>query len=881
MESAASTPASIASTPASTRERVEREALLRVAARVAGSNDLEQVLRLSATDALDALGASSLAISRFETDPNGEPICRTLINVGELSPAEEAYPTNETYAVARYPSLKRMLDSGEPYFDSLDDPNCESETARTLRELGKASDLGVPIEIEGKIWGELWAAAEHSMSPFEARDVSFLEAIAGQLAVAIGRAELFSNVSRMAYEDSLTGLANRRAFNERLSRACERFLSEGVGVVVVLCDVDALKQVNDAGGHVAGDEVLVAVAEALVSAAAQLPGALVARLAGDEFCVLAEKCSSEEMERVAASAQELIAQAGTPTSISCGIAATDHETDSPAGLLRAADTAQYVSKRRGGNRIHTHGSHTEEHERVVELPATEDGGESPRGWAAIEGINARLEDELADAPTLDRLELVASTFTELADLARWSISIVAPGTGFIRDLSVGENRQYRGSRVRAVGSFAALQSYELSGYPQTAEAMDRSGTFTVNVDDPDADRAEAELLVTQGHRALLAASATNHEGSYLLELVSDRSEPFEDGLEAAVGLAMRAAVVFSPQALEVSRNGGTHARTLGLSLALADRLGKATSAEAACEAVVEEVCEAFQCDFVHLIGVVEERLELRAERAVDPAPENWSQRAEAGLIGRALRKGSPVIAGDVHREPQYRGHNERRQVLSELVVPVWTEGELWGALNLEHGERDYFGPEDAKLLEAIASQLGGRLAALKLYESLDRAYMQTAEALSAALEATDSYTAAHSRAIVERSVAVGERLGLEPAELRVLRYGAALHDIGKIAIPHEILNKPGPLTEDERAVIERHTLIGERILEPIEFLDDIRPVVRSAHERWDGKGYPDGLAGERIPLGARILFACDAYDAMTTDRVYREALRPEQARREL
>jgi HD-GYP domain-containing protein (c-di-GMP phosphodiesterase class II) len=115
----------------------------------------------------------------------------------------------------------------------------------------------------------------------------------------------------------------------------------------------------------------------------------------------------------------------------------------------------------------------------------------------------------------------------------------------------------------------------------------------------------------------------------------------------------------------------------------------------------------------------------------------------------------------------------------------------------------------------------------------------------------------------------------------MLRYAAAFHDIGKLAIPREVLNKPGPLDEDEWAVMAQHTLIGERILRPIEFLAPIRSIVRGAHERWDGTGYPDRLAGEEIPLGARILFACDAYDAMTTDRSYRTALAPGDAQAEL
>ena len=113
---------------------------------------------------------------------------------------------------------------------------------------------------------------------------------------------------------------------------------------------------------------------------------------------------------------------------------------------------------------------------------------------------------------------------------------------------------------------------------------------------------------------------------------------------------------------------------------------------------------------------------------------------------------------------------------------------------------------------------------------------------------------------------------MEGDALRDLRFAAALHDIGKLAIPEAILNKPGPLDERERAEMERHTIVGEQILAPVEFLADVAAIVRHEHERWDGKGYPDGLAGEAIPLASRIILACDAYHAMISDRPYRAAL---------
>jgi HD-GYP domain-containing protein (c-di-GMP phosphodiesterase class II) len=214
-------------------------------------------------------------------------------------------------------------------------------------------------------------------------------------------------------------------------------------------------------------------------------------------------------------------------------------------------------------------------------------------------------------------------------------------------------------------------------------------------------------------------------------------------------------------------------------------------------------------------------------------------------------------------------------------VPLWSGDMLWGALNLEELEAGAFDEDDLRLVETVADQLGAALRSASLYEQLERAYLGTAHALVAALEAKDAYTADHALSIVENAEAIGRRLGLDEAALRDLRFAAAFHDIGKIAVPEAILSKPGPLTPEERAIMEHHTVIGEQILKPVEFLAGARVLVRHEHERWDGAGYPDGLAGEQIPLGSRIILACDALHAMTSDRPYRRALSHETAVEEL
>jgi GAF domain-containing protein len=210
---------------------------------------------------------------------------------------------------------------------------------------------------------------------------------------------------------------------------------------------------------------------------------------------------------------------------------------------------------------------------------------------------------------------------------------------------------------------------------------------------------------------------------------------------------------------------------------------------------------------------------------------------------------------------------------SQVVVPiVATGGDIVGVITVYARDADNLGEDDIHILQTIADQVSGTFEQATLFDTLERSYFKTVEALSAALEAKDAYTLDHARSITELSAAVGRRLGMDDMEVRDLKLGALLHDIGKIGVPGEILNKPGPLTPEEFDVMKEHTVIGEQIIAPIEFLEGVRPLVLHEHERWDGAGYPHGLRGEEIPLGARIIFVCDAWHAMTSDRPYRKSL---------
>jgi putative nucleotidyltransferase with HDIG domain len=221
------------------------------------------------------------------------------------------------------------------------------------------------------------------------------------------------------------------------------------------------------------------------------------------------------------------------------------------------------------------------------------------------------------------------------------------------------------------------------------------------------------------------------------------------------------------------------------------------------------------------------------------------------------------------------------QMKSVLLVPLVVREEPWGLIEIYDSRPRSFTAADRHVAELAGKQLAALLAAFDHEERAQRLYRETLASLSNALEAKDAVTSEHTEEVVRLAVAVAAELELDLEAVRTVELGAVLHDIGKVRVPEAILNKPGPLDEAEWAVMRTHPEVGEQIVRPIQSLQGILPIIRHHHERWDGTGYPDGLSGRAIPVGARIVAVCDAYRAMTEDRPYREALGPDAARREL
>lgn len=222
---------------------------------------------------------------------------------------------------------------------------------------------------------------------------------------------------------------------------------------------------------------------------------------------------------------------------------------------------------------------------------------------------------------------------------------------------------------------------------------------------------------------------------------------------------------------------------------------------------------------------------------------------------------------------------EARGLRSLLYVPVLVAGEAVGAFIVGSvGQRHAFGEREVELCRALSHEIGLALANARLYESLqrsheelERAYDETIEGWSLALEMRDDETQGHALRVADLAVELGRGMGMPEDALVHLRRGALLHDIGKMVVPDAILRKPGPLTEDEWDVMRRHPESGRDFLRKVSYLAPALDVPYAHHERWDGTGYPRGLAGEAIPLAARVFAVADSFDALTSDRPYRPA----------
>jgi putative nucleotidyltransferase with HDIG domain len=253
-------------------------------------------------------------------------------------------------------------------------------------------------------------------------------------------------------------------------------------------------------------------------------------------------------------------------------------------------------------------------------------------------------------------------------------------------------------------------------------------------------------------------------------------------------------------------------------------------------------------------------------------------------FGKVSETGAPYRTDNLGGEPLPVWLNAYRSIGPAAIVPVRSETEIIGTLALGRDRGPAarpFADAEIRLLEGIADIGGTAVRRAKLFQNLENSYLQMVLSLARTMDARDHYTSGHSERIAVWAEEVARQLGCDEAAVQEIRWGALLHDIGKIGVPDEILRKPSHLTEEEWVVMRQHPIIGEEILASTDRMRGVARIVRHHQEKWNGTGYPDKLRGQEIPLGARILAVVDSYSAITDDRPYKKARSHEAAIAEL
>jgi diguanylate cyclase (GGDEF)-like protein len=696
-------------------------------------------------------------------------------------------------------------------------------------------------------------------------------------ALAIDNARTRARLEAQVVNDPLTGLRNHGYFHERLREEVKRAARHRGRVGLVLLDVDDFKRVNDCFGHGTGDQVLHGLAT-LLNETCRTEDVL-CRTGGDEFAVILPDTDAGGGAVLAERIREAVAGTTFPVAgrvtVSLSVAVGPVHASSGRDLFACADMALLQAKGAGKDRV-----------RVYEPgPAAGAGARQARSRGELRSV-AHLKMLQTVGAKLNRLhdvgeigEAILAELGALIDYHNCRIHVMSEdGTTLVPVAFRGELLEYRGE------TFDALLTRVGEGITGRVAETGESLNVPNAADDDQAVQIPGTPEVDESILAVPIRYAGRVTGTIVLsKLGIDQFD--QDDMRLLEVLASNAAVALeNARLLQVERESAEVARSL---LELSASLSTARDTSAVLDQAVGRVPE--------LLGSPEVAAWLR-----DPATGYYMPVAERGIPAEhkerwaelviPARVGDPLIMSTEEAfvippelvatlPPQYR--LEPGPPRSALVAPMRWEPEGFACLVVFGQESGTFTPRQIELARGIADICALALGNANSYQELERTYVGTIEALANALEAQDEYTHNHARALAEMSLAVGTHLGIEGPALKTLELAALMHDIGKIGVPSEIIRKPGPLTPAERREINRHPEVGEQILAPVPFLQHLRPIIRACHERWDGKGYPDGVAGEEIPLEARIVFVCDAFHAMTTDRPYRSALPEREAVRRL
>ena len=726
----------------------------------------------------------------------------------------------------------------------------------------------VPLIARGNIKGTLNIYREGEDVFFTEEEFKLATRFADAAALALDNAHIRASLEHQAQTDPLTGLYNHRAFHELLRKELLRASSAHDTVSVVMLDVDDFKRVNDIHGHAIGDHVLAEVADVL--RAGIRDNDAVFRIGGEEFAIIAPSVDLSTAERLARRLAADVAAAefeavGSIT-VSVGVAIGPDHAANPRELVACAEAAMMTAKSRG------------KHEIVVfDENTTDRPGESITRRDDVRSI-AHLKMLQSASGKLGRLNDTREIGDTVADELRQLIDYHNCRVFTLEDDQM-TLVTFRGELTGTPGPHALVREVGegITGHVATTGEPLLTGDAAnceYGVPIPGTDSIEESLL------AVPLKYGSRVVGVIVIsQLGLDQFDA--DDLRLLELLAAHASVaVVNAQLFEAQRREAESAKAL---LTLSQELSSLTELADVTKRVAERAAQILGSAHAS-VWLPTSGTEVECIACWNTADETRrlhtiGLRLDISTAPRLMASTSPYMI-DLSTQEAVPLREAVGQMGVFAIAPIQLDS-YRGCIAVEAVAGNDFSERSLALLGGVASQAKLAISNALAFSKLERTFLSTVEALANALEAKDEYTHSHARWITDMSVRVGRKLGMHEAALKRLELGALFHDIGKIGIPADILLKPGPLTAKERAVVETHPELGERILAPIEQLAEVRPIVRACHERWDGTGYPDGLSGEDIPLEARIIFTCDAFHAMTTDRPYRGRLPVKEAGRRL
>jgi HD-GYP domain-containing protein (c-di-GMP phosphodiesterase class II) len=337
---------------------------------------------------------------------------------------------------------------------------------------------------------------------------------------------------------------------------------------------------------------------------------------------------------------------------------------------------------------------------------------------------------------------------------------------------------------------------------------------------------------------------------------------------------------------ELEKRVGEQTSLISSLLEFSNRLNAAQTLEEAVELLLETLNSMVSCKRISILLETPETGQVAVAEAlglppgIERKPINLE---DSPVVRRVMEAGEVLYVEDVEEAGLASGRGKGKAFLSvPLLDSTAAKKAVFGVVNLTDREGNgEFTDTERRLVQSIADTASIACANLRNRGSLEKSYFDTVGALALALEAKDHYTHGHSQRVTSMCMVVADVMGFGNEKLDQIMFAGMLHDVGKIGIAEAILLKPKRLTNEEFLAIREHPVVGQRMVSHISFLSSAASIIRHHHERWDGKGYPDGLRGEEIELPARIMAIADSYDAMTTDRSYRRKLQPYQVMDEL